>query len=65
MQTKIRPSYRYTWGKFKGKTVAETPKWYNCWSYQYADNLTEPDRYIIAQYIGKEYQPRKKNPRPF
>jgi len=54
-----RPSYRFHFGKFKGRTAAATPRWYLKWAYRHADTLAEHERFIIAQYLEVDYQPRK------
>lgn len=65
MKPKIRPSYRYTFGKYKGRTVAQTPHWYNYWAYHHADLLKEEDRYIISIYLKSQYRPKEKPTQPF
>lgn len=54
-----RPSYRFHFGKFKGRTAAETPRWYLHWAYKFADLLSEDERYVIAQYLEIDYRPRR------
>lgn len=54
-----RPSYRFKFGKFKGRTAAQTPRWYLRWAYKFADSLSEDERYVIAQYLETDYRPRR------
>lgn len=55
---KSRPSYKFTFGKYKGKTAAQTPEWYLKWAYLYADKLNEDERFILSKYLELDYEPR-------